>query len=367
MGASTSIEWAESTWNPMVGCSRVSEGCRNCYAERVAVRFMDGAIVKRAQNGHGPRWTGKVVLLEHRLDQPLRWKRPRRIFVNSLIDLFHESVPDGWIDRVFAVMALAPQHTFIVLTKRAARMRAYLTRPGASLSVGNAIMARGSWKHQRPIRLVGARAIDDITREGERLDVDWPLPNVWLLVSCENQQTADERIPELLQTPAAVRGISAEPLLGPIDLNGMSRTPGAAADEITDEDDALGPPLGGAGGLDWVIVGGESGPGARPCGVAAVRDIVRQCRAAQVPCFVKQLGADVRDRNDAGFDGCDERSWPDMPDDRIEHDLSGYREEWQGAEVRVRLRDRKGGDPSEWPEDLRVREFPTAEPVRASA
>jgi len=170
----------------------------------------------------------------------------------------------------------------------------------------------------------------------------WPLSNVWLGVSVENQHFADERIPLLLQTPAAVRFISAEPLLGPVDLH----SPVLEADSD--------------GYLDWVIVGGESGAGARPFAVAWARSIVAQCQAAGVPVFVKQLGADVRDRNDAGFDGCSPTSWPESIEERdaIEYELSGYREDWQGAEVRVHLRDRKGGDMAEWPSDLQVREFP---------
>jgi hypothetical protein len=170
----------------------------------------------------------------------------------------------------------------------------------------------------------------------------WPLQNVWLGVSVENQHFADERIPLLLQTPAAVRFLSCEPLLEGLDL--AKHRPGA--------------------NRLWVIVGGESGAGARPCNVRWVRSIVRQCQQAGVPVFVKQLGGEIRDRNDAGFDGSgpndiDGRcSWPEIDPDDIDEDLDGFRDGYQGAEVRVHLRDRKGGDPSEWPADLRVRQFP---------
>jgi hypothetical protein len=190
----------------------------------------------------------------------------------------------------------------------------------------------------------------------------WPptFHNIWLGVSVENQATANERIPLLLQTPAAIRFVSAEPLLGPIDLNTIDTTsdtdPGYSALELRDDDEGDLVET-----LDWVIVGGESGPKARPCWVPSVRLIVDQCRAAQVPVFVKQLGANVQDRNDAGFMGEEPENWPEVIDqeDRVEHNLDGTRDGYQGAPVRIHLRDRKGADPAEWPEDLRCQEFPT--------
>jgi protein gp37 len=289
----TGIEWTDATWNPLRGCSRVSEGCRHCYAETVAARFSDEGMPYHGiatRTPSGPRWTGKVVLVEDHLTDPLRWRKPRRVFVNSMSDLFHESVPDEWIDRIFAVMALAPQHTFQVLTKRAARMREYVNGDGL---VGG-INGR-SWR----IREAG-HAIAGGFRDGVNYALE--LPNAWLGVSVEDQKAADERIPVLLQTPAVVRFISAEPLLGGIDIG--KHRPGAL-------------------GLHWVITGGESGTGARPCSAWWIRNLLGQCRDADIACFVKQLGANVFDRSD-----------------------------------RLVLKDRKGGDMAEWPEDLRVREMP---------
>jgi protein gp37 len=286
MSDRTAIEWTDATWNPLRGCTRVSEGCKNCYAEIMAARFS-----KPGQWGHGlatmarvhhtgkidHRWTGKVILVEDHLDQPLRWKKPRRIFVNSTSDLFHESVPDDWIDRIFAVMALAPQHTFQVLTKRPERARAYLSNPDrrrASATHAALWHATGKWNMPDDISLL------------------WPLPNVWLGTSIEDQATADARIPHLLETPAAVRFVSAEPLLGPVDLTEVAHhRPDLRAFVIYDA-------LRGYGGfqgnrmnrLDWVIVGGESGPGARPMHPDWARSLRDQCQAAGVAFFFKQWG-----------------------------------------------------------------------------
>lgn len=301
------IEWTDATWNPIRGCSRVSEGCRNCYAERVAARFSYSSERSMPYWGlakmtpEGPRWTGEVRLIEDKLEDPLRWKRPRRIFVNSMSDLFHEKVPDEWIDRIFAVMAMAPQHTFQILTKRPERMLEYL--------------GDGSYDSHRRIEVWNAK----VHMKGKPVSpMDWPLPNVWLGVSVEDQKTADERIPFLLQTPAAVRWISYEPALLCVDLHGVPFS---------------GFPIGSRGpkaGLDWVVVGGESGPDARPFDVYWARKIVEQCRAAAVPVFVKQLGA--------------------KPYYSPEQD--------GGTGCYLSLKNKKGGDMAEWPEYLRVREFP---------
>lgn len=369
----TSIEWTDKTWNPATGCSKVSPGCAHCYAEGVADRFWGKQYppVKMLAVGPHPR-TGEIAevpyerarkftdVMTHadRLDQPLRWKKPARIFVNSMSDLFHEAVPDDFIDKVFAIMALARRHTFQVLTKRPERMRAYVSsRNGWGCGVW---FAAEKLKPSPPPRhwYHAARTFG------------WPLSNVWLGVSVENQHFADERIPLLLQTPAAVRFISAEPLLGPVDLKRHLPKPlfycarcgkekaRSWCEPCGTEDNT---PTNEIIGLDWVIVGGESGPKARRCSAQWVRSVVRQCQRASVPVFVKQLGGNVIDRNDAGFDGCDEGSWPEKFDcDHVEHNINGYREEYQGADVRVHLSNRKGGDPAEWPEDLRVREFPGA-------
>ena len=330
------IEWTDrSDWNPVRGCSRMSEGCRNCYAEVLAARFS-----KPGQWGHGfakmvdgdHRWTGKVELQEGRLTLPLRWRKSARIFVSSTSDIFHESLPNEAIDKIFAAMALCERHTFQILTKRAGRMKSYVNRWFMRLAESNQIFPHPA----------GPTKINAM--------FDWAimpsvLPNVWLGVSTEGQHEADERIPLLLQTPAAVRFISAEPLIGPIDLNRIPRAPdaddrkmhgfvnverfttsalfGEPGLRMKDGREWFASAVENAPCLDWVIVGGESGSNARPFNIEWADDLVAQCSAADVPCFVKQLG-----------------SMP-MSD--------GYP---------LELRDRKGGDEAEWPERLNVRQFP---------
>jgi protein gp37 len=304
----TKIEWTDATWNPIKGCSPKSEGCRHCYAEGLAARFH-----KPDQWGHGltegGTWTGKVTLDEKAMTQPLRWKKPRRIFVNSLSDLFHDSVPDEWIDRIFAIMALCPQHTFQILTKRPERMREYLQdierarEDAIDEQIKAVLTAQGYSWHERH-RLNPAGGCTPLL----------PLPNVWLGISVENQKAADERIPALLATPAAVRFLSCEPLLGPVDFlkffveetdgtyrllshwygpNGFDPT--GSQPEITHRQIKPNP-------LDWVICGGESGPHARPMHPDWARSLRDQCAAAGVPFFFKQWGeweADEIGREDA--------------------------------------------------------------------
>lgn len=237
----TKIEWAEVTWNPVTGCTPVSEGCQNCYAKRMATRL-------RGRCGYPENDPFRVTLHPERLKEPLRWKKPRRVFVCSMGDLFHPDVPVEFIDRVFAIMALATQHTFIILTKRPLRMKEYIKYRAAR-----------NFYHLKHI--------------------EWPLPCVWLGVSCENQRAADERIPILLQTPAAVRFVSVEPMLGPVDLE----TQLGNAEESRHC-------LNGWHGIDWVICGGETGPRARPMHPAWVRSLQNQCQAAGVPFFFKSWG-----------------------------------------------------------------------------
>lgn len=421
MGDSTGISWTDATWNPIRGCSRVSEGCRNCYAEQQAARIVrmnkgkpsayDG-LVQLTKAGE-PRWTGAVRLVPEQLAWPLRKKKPLRIFVNSMSDLFHESLTNEQIAAVFGVMAACPQHTFQCLTKRPARMREFLTHPEVRNWIAQARDAaivnrehdpRERWKaipgfdgyeassdgrirnrdgreiqqylndhdhigrytvtiykygHQTTQfvhRLVllafvgkpcdgeegchrngvktdnrvanlrwGTRSENqnDKVRHGSRggpakltseqvarirsrrtagetqqsiadafgvsrslisliesgdvwaePDLPWPLPNVWLGVSVENQEAADERIPELLKTPAAVRFLSCEPLLGEVKLPVVH---------------VFGPdPKWDGPKIDWVIAGCESGPGARPCGVEWLRSLRDQCASAGVAFFCKQ-------------------------------------------------------------------------------
>ena len=274
MGDKSAIEWCDSTWNPVRGCSLVSAGCTNCYAMRQARRSSGpgGAYEGLTKmTSHGPVWTGKIRTVPELLDQPLRWRRPRRIFVNSMSDLFHEDIPDDFIDRVFAVMALAIKHKFQVLTKRPKRMRDYIS--------GGTIDSHGVRRcYRRDSIIVDTIASDQLNERlpGHGLEgAPWPFPNVWLGVSVEDQETADERIPLLLQTPAAVRWISAEPLLGSIILGGIGRPQSVR--------ETPGPRL------DWVVTGGESGPRARPSHPDWFRSLAEQCRAAGVRFFMKQI------------------------------------------------------------------------------
>ena len=362
----SNIEWTDCTWNPVVGCSPVSPGCLNCYAA-VMARRLEGM----GTPGYGPRrvdgdgrdvgglpglqdeddrtlriaevragravFTGDVRCLEDRLVEPLHWRKPRRVFVCSMADLFHESVPFAFIDRVWAVMALCPQHTFQVLTKRPERMAEYLA------GVDDAR------RHQMNDF---ANSISEPADNDFAYNAPWPLPNVWVGTSVEDQARADERIPHLLRCPAVVRFLSVEPLLEAVDLR-------LRQEVLTDLMDAEGRQPGMRGRyplpsapfeartrrwhfLHWVIVGGESGPKARPCDVGHVRGVVQQCRAAGVPVFVKQLGA-------FPFAEASRATQADLA-------MFGHR-----------LKDRKGGDPAEWPEDLRVREWPSthkAQPAR---
>lgn len=301
---STGIEWTDATWNPVTGCTKVSPGCKHCYAEGVAERFWAKQYPPNADGS--PRRFTDIRCHPERLEQPLRWRKPRMVFVNSMSDLFHEDVPDDFIYEVWRVMAACPQHTFQVLTKRPERMRevvaAFYDR------IVDAFVAGVSSTLSLP-----------------------PLPNVWLGVSVEDQRRADERIPILLDTTAAVRFVSCEPLLGPVDLASPALRRRPLAGGMHGWSRGLHNP-----GIDWIIVGGESGPGARPMDLAWARSLVEQARAAGVPVFVKQLGAR-----------------PCESDGRKLHPIAP-----------TGLRDRKGGDTDEWPPDLRVREWPeTAVPA----
>lgn len=234
----TKIEWADRVWNPVTGCTKVSEGCRHCYAERMSKRLAGRA-------GY-PKDGFKVTLHPGKLDEPLRWKKPARIFVCSMGDLFHEDeeVEIGFLTHVFDMMEQCAHHTFLVLTKRPERIKKMMyDRHGEG------------WRY---------------FREGDYH------PNVWLGVSVEDQKTADERIPILLQVPAAKRFVSIEPMLGPINLTGFNSPMWGKIPQ-----NAF---------LHWVILGGESGPGARPLHPDWARSVRDQCQAAGVPYFFKQWG-----------------------------------------------------------------------------
>lgn len=354
--SNTSIEWTDRTWNPVRGCSLVSPGCTNCYAMRFAHRFSgEGApyeSLTRQRKRLGPVWTGDVRLVPEALSEPLLWRKPARVFVNSMSDLFHEGVPDGFIADVWRVMFSAPLHTFQILTKRPERARDWLAKwLDTAEDDYEPKLARGPAAVRAAHKSGRARLFADMIEgwgeppEGAGYPlydwaegmIRWPrvLHNVWLGVSVENRQHGLPRLDLLRTLPARLRFLSIEPLLeelGEIDLTGIG----------------------------WVIVGGESGPGARRCNVAWIRRVVAQCREQRVPVFVKQLGADVIDRNDAGFSGEFPEAWPCIEPDDVEHDLDGTRDGYQGAPVRVRLRHAKGADPAEWPKDLREQAFPRA-------
>jgi protein gp37 len=253
MADKTGIEWTDATWNPVTGCTKVSAGCDNCYAESIAHRFAGTAAYP---NGFD------VTLRPERLDQPLRWRRPRRVFVNSMADLFHPDIPDDYIARVFAVMALADRHTFQVLTKRPGRMRSLLS--------GDDFLDKFAEHLYATEHPMGDETAEPVSA--------WPLLNVWLGVSVEDQKWADVRVPVLLDTPAAVRFLSCEPLLGPVDLNRAINVEPLAAYHFR------------PGGIDWVIVGGESGRGARPMHAEWAQSLRDQCVAAGVPFLFKQWG-----------------------------------------------------------------------------
>lgn len=268
MAETSSIEWTDATWNPITGCTLVSEGCRHCYAARLAATRMrehpSRKGLARLNAAGEAKFTGEVRFNADWLDQPLRWRRPRRIFVCAHGDLFHESVPWNWIGQVFEVMRDAPRHTFQVLTKRPERAREWMERCARGAGVA-------TWLS------------------------DWPLPNVWLGTSVEDQATADARIPHLLATPAAERFVSAEPLLGPVDLTGhlwgrAEPCPGCPRDAYCHCGPLPRHMLGEEPDLSWVIVGGESGHGARPMHPAWARSLRDQCQEAGVPFLFKQWG-----------------------------------------------------------------------------
>ncbi len=327
---STKIEWTQQpgtkgeTWNPIVGCSEVSPGCRHCYAAKVAHRGMQDAHKGlTVMKPNGVHWNGTVRMMPERLEIPLRWKKPRTVFVCSMSDLFHEALSDVYIANVFEVMAACPQHTFIVLTKRAKRMREW-------------------FRH--------AHIVMSVTEE-------WPLPNVWAGVSVESSDYLS-RIEELAQCPAAVRFVSAEPLLGPLDFSRIFwRTCSqCGGDAIVGRDgEACSCARYGRNGghelrrvVDQVIIGGESETPkrARSMRISWARDIINQCKRADVSVFMKQVGTVpmVSGDEDVAANG-----WGQYirEEDAVD-----------GADRTVLMSDSKGGDMDEWPHDLRVREFP---------
>ncbi len=352
MSDKSEIQWTDATWNPTTGCTRVSPGCAHCYIERTPPFRIHHRRFDR--KGHIP-----LELHWERLEQPLHWTKPRSIFVNSLSDLFHVDVPDELISRVFATMALAHWHRFQVLTKRDERMHALITSDDfrASVNVDIAVMLEDLPEEGAPRRLRWdplERRTDDAraTAPDVEDDAHWPLPNVHLGVSTENQRFLRQRLTTLLRTPAAVRFISAEPLLGPLDLSpwiaGNPDCPKGDPDCTSNDGechDACERP-----GLHWVIVGGESGKGARTFDITWARQIVHQCQDAGIPVFMKQLGSrPIRSRVDLAT------YTPAAIECEHGHDVCPA---CDAGTFPLELRDSKGGDPKEWPSGLNVREMP---------
>jgi len=324
MSGDTKIEWADKVWNPVTGCTKVSDGCENCYAERMSKRLA-------GRCGYPADDPFKVTLHPGRLDEPPRWKKPQRVFVCSMGDLFHEDVPFEFINKVWTVMLVSIQHTFLVLTKRPDRMWQFFSE-----------------KHQPYSKCDGP---------------DKPIPNVHLGVSVEDQKTADERIPLLLQTPAAKRFVSYEPALGPVDMRRFlpakwecskcgyrtNKSVGSCRGYRCSQNnkgalcDAMPCPIcekrhywsGSMASIDGVIMGGESGPGARPMHLDWARSVRDQCKAAGVAFFFKQWGAYAPAVLDAGPD--DEEPWRVDPEGNRSwqfDEFSRPRSEWPEVEMR---------------------------------
>ena len=307
MSDKTLIEWTGTTLNVVTGCTKISEGCTNCYIERTPPFRMNG----RRFSHPGVGGTIPPILHPDRLSWPLRWREPRTVFVCSLADLFHRDVPDSFIAALWATMARTPQHTYQILSKRAGRLHHLLGKDGQ--------------------RLLEATTDEETARA--IYDAPWPLPNVHVGVSVESQRWADIRIPLLAdpEVKAAVKFLSVEPLIGPVDLR-LGAHVGHESDQgfdgwtriclecSTEDREVRWFPEGEPSPITWLIVGGESGPGARPVEVEWIRSVVRQAQGSGVPAFVKQMGS----------------AWAKSA----------------GAAHH------KGGDPHEWPGDLRVREMP---------
>lgn len=289
MADNTKIEWTDATWNPITGCSIVSPGCTNCYAMKLAGTRMKHHPSRAGLTNpskSGPVWNGQVRFNEQWLTQPLQWSKPRMIFVCAHGDLFAEGVPDEWIDKIFAVMALAPQHTFQVLTKRPERMRDYLQNMEDCYH-GNSSLFADRWG------VAAADAAASPCAASTIEDRPFPLPNVWIGVSVEDQPRADERILILLDTPAAIRWISAEPLLADIRLSGVSDDKQHTWDYLSGFKGKMhrdGPSFDEINHLDWVVAGGESGANGRPMHPDWARSLRDQCAAAGVPFLFKQWG-----------------------------------------------------------------------------
>jgi protein gp37 len=343
--AKSSIEWTDQTWNPVRGCTAVSPGCEHCYAMGIAARFSGPGLAYEGLARFSPRrrlpqWTGDVRFVPEKLDEPLHWRKPSMVFTNSQSDLFHNGFTNDQIAAVFGVMSAASKHTFQVLTKRAKRMREWFAwaekrgHDGAKYFPDDPL----DWRIHQMLNVAARKAGAKVPSHHGGA---WPLPNVWLGVSAEDQERADERIPELLATPAAVRWVSVEPQLGPVSLrvSWTHVTPGSR--------------------LHWIVQGGESGPGARPFDLAWARSLRDECKETGVAYFLKQLGSNAVGK-------CERCTGDGIDPVRVD----GADPEWcsrcGGAAQSLdagplKFPSKKGGDWSAWPEDLRVREYPRME------
>lgn len=306
MGDKTGIAWTDATWNPLWGCGRVSKGCENCYAESMAYRFSgpgkpyEGLITVGKK---GPRWNNKIKLVPHKLVQPLRWTRERMIFVNSMSDLFHKNVPFEYIAAVFGVMAEAKSHTFQVLTKRPEIAKDFFDWIKNKAYAESCAVDRFDPYTQTAIGICLSEAAKLTGRKKIAYNKfpAWPLPNVWLGVSCEDQETANKRIPILMSMAAEVHWVSYEPALGPVNFGPWINM------------------------LKWIVVGGESGSKARKFDWLWALDTVLICQNTTTKVFVKQMG-----------------SKPNMTGSGVPP-LSTY----------------KGENLTEWPSVIQVREYPS--------
>lgn len=261
--STTKIEWADATWNPVIGCTKVSPGCDHCYAARMATRHAGNPKTPDYHGiAEGGDWTGEVRCLPKRLAEPLHWRKPRQIFVCSMGDLFHEKVPDEFIAAVFGVMTVASQHTFLVLTKRPRRMRAWFE--WISVDRRTLPFSCVDYAQEKNYDEIAQQRIESYWEGDPEGPTDWPLPNVFLGVTAENQPWWNVRVHVLRQIPAVTRFVSVEPMLSPINAD--------------------------LDGIDWVIAGGESGPGARPCHPDWIRSLRDQCVAAGTKYFFKSWG-----------------------------------------------------------------------------
>ena len=319
MGQNTKIEWCDATVNPVRGCRRKSTGCQRLAATRL--RHLDKYEGLATMTPNGPRWSGSVQLDIDVMKKVLTWRKSKRIFVCDMSDLFYEEVPDEFIERVFAVMAVAQQHQFLLLTKRPDRMKKWFEsappiyeRRADSVAWWAEAMGLCIWDSRGNKQHLYNRHIEKKKLEHRKVFPGWPLPNVWLGTSTENQETANERIPELLDTPAAIRYISYEPALERVEL-----LPWWLSIHLIDLDGTVHMPkehgiaaIGGQWrhGLDWVIAGAESGPGHRPCQIEWIDSMKSQCEMAGVSFFFKQFMENGKKVSLPYLSG---RQWAEMP------------------------------------------------------